>query len=216
LTAVFQIRSLFNRSNRSPSPAPVRTGSCALLALLFFGGAPSSALERPLRIRDTATNHEWTFTRAQGGGVTYILASDGPFADSRASFLHGAGFRLRVGCDSFDPARSRWRFRVEMTAPATDITGEEECAFDEGTRSALSAPGQLLLFDEVDKLLKRFPLVQENTGLTSEALRAEDVSHFYSASWLRVETTRLELEAGLLGINRNLVVLKPELACRRG
>ncbi|MFG1343844.1 hypothetical protein V5F59_03025 [Xanthobacter autotrophicus DSM 431] len=208
-------RSSSSRAHRSPLAAMAGAGARALLALLPLGGVAIAASGGPLVLRDTATTHEWTYTRALGGGMTRTVGPEGDAADPRSSFLNGAGIRLRLGCDGFDPARSRWTFQVEVSAPQTGLSGDQERAFDEDVRATLSTPGQLVLFDERDEPFRRFALVPGNAALTIEALKPEDVRDFLGASQLKIETPRLRLATGMIGIFPGEADLKTKFVCHR-
>lgn len=188
---------------------------CALLVSPFIGRGALAASDGPLvRSRDTVTTHEWVYSSGLGGGMTRVLGPDDP-NDPRSSFLQGAGIRLRLGCDGFDSARSRWGFHVYVTAPRTGLTGDEERAFEAGSRVLLSAPGRLVLYDERDEPVRRFALVPTNGALIVEAFRPENVRDFMDASRLAIETPSLRLETGMIGIFPGEESLRTKFACRR-
>ncbi len=204
-----------SRAVRARRLAPVIAGACALLVSSLVGPGVFAASDRPLvLLRDTVTTHEWVYSGGLGGGMIRTVGPDGASNDPRSAFLHGAGVRLRLGCDGFDPARSRWGFHVYVTAPRTGSTGDEERAFDAGSRAVLSMPGRLVLFDERDEPFRRFALVPTNGALIVEAFRPENVRDFMDASRLQIETPSLLLETGLIGIFPSEEDLKTKFACR--
>jgi hypothetical protein len=206
-------RSLSNL--RARRLALVGASVCALLVPPLVGRGVLAASGEPLvRLRDTVTTHEWVYSSGLGGGMTRVLGPEDP-NDPRSSFLEGAGIRLRLGCDGFDPARSRWEFHVHVTAPRTGLTGDEERAFDAGSRVLLSAPGRLVLFDERDEPVRHFALVPTNGALIVEAFRPEHVRDFMDASRLVIETPSLRLETGMIGIFPGDESLRTKFACRR-
>ena len=211
------------RTPRAPGALPkVSAGLARVLfpaglgGALFLSAVATPVAGRPLKARDVSTIREWQFSAAYGGGVEYLVdpVPAGKSNDPEWAFLNGAGFRVWLGCDSPDPARSQWRFRVEVSAPASGMTGDEERAFDAGVAFALGAPGSLVIFDELDKPFRRVALVPRNGRLETDVLKADDVRRFSDSPILRVETPRLKLETGTAGIFLNLVVKKPRLACR--
>lgn len=189
--------------------------ACALLVSTVLSPGVFAASGEPLvELRDTATTHEWVYSSGLGGGMTRVVGPEDE-NDSRASFLQGAGIRLRLGCDGFDPARSRWGVHVYVTAPRTGLTGDEERAFDAGSREILSSPGRLVLFDEMDRPFRRFALSPTNGALIVEAFRPENVKDFMDASRLVIETPNLRLETGMIGIFPGEDRLKAKFACHR-
>lgn len=195
----------------------LRTWVCACALLVSPVPSPgvfAASGEPIVRLRDTATTHEWVYSSGLGGGMTRVVGPEDS-NDSRSSFLQGAGIRLRLGCDGFDPARSRWGLHVYVTAPRTGLTGDEERAFDAGSRGLLSSPGRLVLFDEMDEPFRRFALSPTNGALIVEAFRPENVRDFMDASRLEIETPRLHLETGMIGIFPGEDRLKSKFACHR-
>lgn len=189
--------------------------ACALLVSPVLSPGVFAAAGEPLvRLRDTATTHEWVYSSGLGGSMTRVVGPEDE-NDSRSSFLQGAGIRLRLGCDGFDPARSRWGFHVYVTAPRTGLTGDEERAFDAGSRALLSSAGRLVLFDEMDRPFRRFALSPTNGALIVEAFRPENVGDFMEASRLVIETPSLRLETGMIGIFPGEDRLTSKFACRR-
>ena len=202
-------------SHRARRLALVGASVCALLVSPFVGRGILAASGGPLvLLRDTVTTHEWVYSSGLGGGMTRILGPEDP-NDSRSSFLQGAGIRLRLGCDGFDPERSQWGFDVRVTAPRTGMNGDEERAFDAGSRVLLAMPGRLILFDERDVPFRRFTLVPTNGALVVEAFRPENVRDFMDASRLAIETPSLRLETGMIGIVPGEESLRTKFACRR-
>ena len=195
--------------------ASVGVCACALLVSPLLSPGDFTASGEPrLLLRDTATTHEWVYSGGLGGGMTRVVGPEDE-NDSRSSFLQGAGIRLRLGCDGFDPARSRWGFHVYVTAPRTGLTGDEERAFDAGSRALVSSPGRLVLFDEMDQPFRRFALSPTNGALIVGAFRPENVRDFMEASRLVIETPSLRLETGMIGIFPGEDRLKTKFACRR-
>lgn len=186
----------------------------AMLAAGLSGGVP--AFSAPLTARTPSNADLWSFSRAFGGGVETVIDHNraGSGNNPAWNFLHGAFFRLRLGCDSFDPAQSRWHFMIDVSAPAGDLIGYEERQFDAGVALALGAPGHLVIFDELGKPFRRFALQPRHGRLTSEALEPDDVQRFFDSDLLLIETPRLVLETGTGGMYLNLVTKKPKLACR--
>jgi hypothetical protein len=189
--------------------------SCLAAAISFAAPAQSQTSGRPLTAVDRGAR--WHDNHAWGGGaaVTLDLPEPGPRSRASFGFLGGAAPRFTFGCTSLDPARSHWRFRADFTAPGTainNIPGAEQ-AYQRGTSHALGVAGQVVLRDELDNEFRRFPLRPSRDGLETASLGEADRKAFTGASFIRVETPRLVLEASAHDLGLAIAKASGRLRC---
>jgi len=186
-----------------------------LVTVCLAGLISSPAASEPIRIVDRGSRSEWIEYRAWGGGARFVFELP-PRNDrnSRAlDFLAGGAPEFAFGCTSLDPSKSYWRFRVEFSAPGTGIAGQEEAAYEAGIARVLGAPGEIILFDEIDKEMRRMPLRPTNNGLETDRLTEEEVDAFLSASAIRAATPLIVFESGTLML-KSAIDIQPNLPCR--
>lgn len=178
-----------------------------ILASLSVAASPREKLE----VIDSSARSEWVIDEhAWGGGVRlYFLDAEhksGP-PDLMPNFA--------LGCDRIDPAKSVWRFLVELAPLGSDASGEEETAYMKNKAYYFGAPGTVILIDEMDKEFKRVPILVTASGaLETGRLTREEVKSFTDASQIRVETPTVVFEtralrAGSLHLMRKLPCATP-------
>ncbi len=175
-----------------------------ILASLPVEAAPREKLE----VIDSSTRSEWIKDdRAWGGGVRFY------FLDAK----HKSGPpdltpNFALGCGRADPAKSVWRFLVELAPLGSDASGEEETAYMKNKAYYFGAQGTVILIDEMDKELKRVPIRATARGtLETGRLAREEVKSFTDASRIRVETPRVVFDTRALGASG--LHLMPKLPC---
>ena len=169
------------------------------LPLLAASSAPLKTIDRGARVR---MDREPRLGRRRP--FFFELEQSREAGAPSLNFLAGGGPEFTLGCTSIDAAKSYWRFRVDFTPPGQGITGRQEIAHEKGVAHYLGAPGTIILFDETDKEMKRFPLQPNNGGLETERLEREDVQSFLNASAIRAETPRIVFESGTLMLKGSL------------
>lgn len=137
-------------------------------------------------------------SHAWGGGARYVF--DGPQERSPKgkawAFMGGAAMEFTLGCNSFDAAKSVWRFRASPGALGSGVTGETERAFEEGVARVFGKAGQVVLIDASNREFARFDLRPRLNGLEVGPLNREQVEMFFSAAAIRAQTPELMLESG--------------------
>ncbi|BBU63824.1 hypothetical protein MSC49_37590 (plasmid) [Methylosinus sp. C49] len=166
-------------------------GACvvAIAGLQILAPLSVAAFARErLEVIDRGTKSKWFKSeRAWGGGVLFNFPNgghkSGP-ADLTPNYV--------LGCTAVDPAKGYLRFAVELALQGADVSGNEEIAYEKNKAYYFGAPGTVILFDEMDKELERFPLVVTSWGtLETGRLTREEVKSFTDASQIRVETPRV-------------------------
>lgn len=202
-----QMSGTKHSARRVAEAVGIAIASLQILASLSVEAAPREKLE----VIDSSTRSEWIMDeRAWGGGVRlYFLDAkhkSGP-PDLTPEFA--------LGCDSIDPAKSVWRFLVNLASLGSAASGEEETAYMKNKAYYFGAPGTAILFDEMDKEFKRVPIRATAWGtLETGRLTREEVKSFTDASQIRVETPRIVFEtralrAGSLHLMRRLPCAAP-------
>lgn len=180
-------------------PRGGRRAAAVVVAIQMLASLPAvAASPAPLKVVDRDPRANWIEAHSWGGGVRFVfeLEQSSAAGSPASSFLAGGAPEFTLGCANPDPAKSYWRFRVGSTPPGSGITSRDEIAHEKGMAHYFGAPGTLVLFDEMDKEMKRFPLLPKNGALETERLEREDVQSFLNASAIRAETPRILFESG--------------------
>lgn len=179
-----------------------RTATVAGIGLALSAPLASANAERPrqapLTVVDRSTQADWIESQAWGGGARFIFFVDGKPPLPSGLSLGGGDPEFTFGCSSPNPAGSVWRFRVSFSAAGSGITGADEQARNRADAHYFGMPGTVVLINEMDEEMGRFPLRVDPTGggLETGALSPADVKRFLNASAIRAETPRLRFEAG--------------------
>lgn len=168
----------------------------------------------PIKVVDRGSRSEWMEASGWGGGVAFVFGLKHGIAKDAPSlhFLAGGAPEFTFGCTSRDESKSHWRFRVGATPPGQGISGEDEMAHEQGMAHYFGAAGMLILFDEMDKEMRRFPLLPKYGALETDRLTPDDVQSFRDASAIRAETPRLIFESGTINLHGALNKM-PKLPC---
>jgi hypothetical protein len=193
----------------------MRFAAIVILGLALPGSLPAaaSAAATPTRltVSDMRTRSEWIESRAWGGGARFLFLSDDNIERRmpRGYSLGGGGPEFTFGCSRPDPSRSHWRFRVDFSPAGNGITGADERARSRADAYYFGAPGVVILIDEMDDEMGRFPLRPgaDGAGLETGPLPPADVERFMNASGIRAETPRIRFESGTIGLQRVFLAL---------
>lgn len=168
------------------------------LSAPIAGATAERPHQAPLTVVDRSTQADWIESRAWGGGARFLFSLDDKMPLPSGLSLGGGGPEFTFGCSSPDPGRSAWRFRVSFSAAGSGITGADEQARNRADAHYFGKPGVVVLLNEMDEEMGRFPLRVDPTagGLETGALSPADVKRFLNASVIRAETPRLRFEAG--------------------
>jgi hypothetical protein len=200
---VFRSASLLSLENqghemssrkRSP-PIGASFRLAAVVVLQMLAALPALAASPSLlRVVDRDPRATWIEAYDWGGGARFVfeLQQSREAGAPSLNFLAGGAPEFAFGCADQDPTKSYWRFRVGATPPGSGVTSRDEIAHERGMKYYFGAPGTVILFDEMDKELERFPLVVTSWGtLETGRLTREEVKSFTDASQIRVETPRV-------------------------
>jgi hypothetical protein len=169
----------------------------AILCGVSVAAAQTPPVAKPVVISDKGAR--WFETRSWGGGAAVRLdlpERREPGAPSLA-FLSGAGPEMVFGCNSHDPAKSRWRFRAGFSPPGAvinNIPGAER-AYTEGVARLTGTQGLLVLYDELDKPMLTLHLWPTEGALETAPLTAFQQRQFRDASAIRLANAQMVMEA---------------------
>lgn len=166
------------------------------------------AAQPPIAATEGGARSEWIEYQAWGGGARFLFSMDGSHGPGARSlrYMGGGAPQFVLGCSGPDPSRSHWRLRVDFTPPGSGISAEDERLAERGRAHYFGASGAVVLRDEMDREMGRFPLrrAADSGGLETAALSRAQVRRFLDASAVRAVTPRLQLEAGTVGLRRTV------------